>query len=102
MLIFGYGIFPARVEGAAIGTASGWTLELILLLVFIYTQKTPLAANPLTFFSFDMPFFTRVLKTTLPALANEMFWSLGINHLQCHLRPYWHGCDCRDQCQRDH
>jgi putative MATE family efflux protein len=66
------------VEGAAIGTASGWTLELILLLVFIYTQKTPLAANPLTFFSFDMPFFTRVLKTTLPALANEMFWSLGI------------------------
>ncbi|MBL0347665.1 MATE family efflux transporter [Candidatus Villigracilis affinis] len=52
MLIFGYGI--------------------------IYTQKTPLAANPLTFFSFDMSFFTRVLKTTLPALANEMFWSLGI------------------------
>ncbi len=79
MLIFGYGIFPALgVEGAAIGTASGWTLELILLLVIIYTQKTPLAANPLTFFSFDFSFLTRVLKTTLPALANEMFWSLGI------------------------
>ncbi|MCK6583659.1 MAG: MATE family efflux transporter [Anaerolineales bacterium] len=79
LLIFGIGGLPALgVRGAAIGTASGWTLELILLIVLIYTQKTPLAANPLAFFTFDLSFFARVLKTTLPALANEMFWSLGI------------------------
>lgn len=79
ILIFGmFGMPALGVRGAAIGTASGWTLELILLLVLVYTQKTPLAANPLTFFSFDFPFFSRVLRTTLPALANEMFWSLGI------------------------
>jgi putative MATE family efflux protein len=78
-LIFGIGGLPALgVRGAAIGTASGWTLELVLLLVLIYTQKTPLAANPLTFFSFDMSFFGRVLRTVLPAVANEMFWSVGI------------------------
>ncbi len=78
-LIFGIAGLPALgVRGAAIGTAAGWTLELILLLVLIYTQKTPLAANPLTFFSFDLPFFTRVLKTALPATVNELFWSLGI------------------------
>ncbi len=78
-LIFGIGGLPALgVEGAAIGTASGWTLELILLLILIYTQRTPLAANILTFFAFDLSFFGRVLKTTLPAVANEMFWSLGI------------------------
>ena len=78
-LIFGIGGLPALgVRGAAIGTASGWTLELILLLVFIYTQKTPLAANPLTFFSFDKAFFIRVITTVMPAVANEMFWSLGI------------------------
>lgn len=79
ILIFGaFGLPALGVRGAAIGTASGWTLELVLLLILIYTQKTPLAANPLTFFTFDLPFFGRVLKTTLPALANEMFWSLGI------------------------
>lgn len=80
VLIFGYAGFPALgVRGAAIGTASGWTLELILLLILVYAQKTPLAAKNLwTFFSFDTVFFTRVLKTALPAMVNELFWSVGI------------------------
>jgi len=79
LLIFGHLGLPALgVRGAAIGTASGWTLELVLLLILVYAQKTPLAANPLTFFSFDFSFFQRVLRTTLPAVANEFFWSVGI------------------------
>lgn len=79
LLIFGIGGLPALgVRGAAIGTASGWTLELVLLIILVYTQKTPLAANPLTFFKFNSSFIGRVLTTVSPAVANEMFWSLGI------------------------
>jgi len=79
ILIFGHLGLPALgVRGAAIGTASGWGLELVLLLILVYTQRTPLAANPLTFFNFEFSFFRRVLRTALPAVANEFFWSVGI------------------------
>lgn len=79
VLIFGVGGLPALgVRGAAIGTTVGWVFECLLILTLVYLLKTPLAANPLTFFRFERTFVARVLKTSMPAAANEVFWSLGI------------------------
>ena len=78
-LIFGHFGLPALgVRGAAIGTAIGWAFEAILLITLVYVLKTPLAANPLTFFTFDRPFLLNVLRTTMPAVVNEVVWSFGI------------------------
>lgn len=79
ILIFGHFGFPALgVRGAAIGTAIGWSFECVLLIILVYATKTPLAANPLTFFHFTRPFVAKVLRTSMPAALNEVLWSFGI------------------------
>jgi putative MATE family efflux protein len=79
LFIFGIAGLPALgVRGAALGTCTGWIFECLLLLILVYIRRTPLAANPLSFFQFDRPFLFKVLRTSLPAAINEVLWSFGI------------------------
>jgi len=79
LFIFGVAGLPALgVKGAALGTCVGWMFESLLLVLFVYVRKTPLAANPLSLFRFERTFLVKVLKTSLPAAANEILWSFGI------------------------
>lgn len=78
-LIFGKAGLPVLgVQGAAIGTTFARILELSLLLFLIYKYRTPAAAKLSEMFSFGSAFFKRVLRTAMPAMANEIIWSLGI------------------------
>ncbi|HEX9385353.1 MAG TPA: MATE family efflux transporter [Anaerolineales bacterium] len=79
LFIFGVAGLPALgVRGAALGTCIGWIFQAILLLTLVYVRKTPLAANPFSFFRFERPFLFKVLKTSMPAAINEILWSFGI------------------------
>jgi putative MATE family efflux protein len=79
LFIFGIAGLPALgVRGAAFGTCVGWVFQAILLLILVYKLKTPLAANPFSFFRFDRPFLFKVLRTSMPAAFNEVLWSVGI------------------------
>jgi putative MATE family efflux protein len=79
LFIFGVAGLPALgVRGAALGTCVGWIFESLLLVIFVYARKTPLAAHPFSFFRFNRTFLVKVLKTSLPAAVNEILWSFGI------------------------
>lgn len=78
-LIFGrFGLPRLGVEGAAIATLIGATLELVLLLGVGYYKKYAIAAKPHELKVPGRDFVKRYLRVVLPVLANESFWALGI------------------------
>ena len=77
-LILGNFGFPALgVRGAAIGTLISRVLEFMLIIFFSYRMHTAAAAK-ISELRYSFSFFVKVLKTSLPAAINEVFWSLGI------------------------
>jgi putative MATE family efflux protein len=79
-LIFGNFGFPRLgVQGAAISTVIARSLELILLMIYLYgSREHPLAGRWRELFSFNGAFTRKILKTSLPVLGNEAAFTLGV------------------------
>lgn len=79
LLIFGKFGFPALgVTGAAIGTSLARYLESILILLITYIKQYPSAAPLSYLFKVDLPFFKRVMKTSVPVIFHEFTWVSGV------------------------
>lgn len=80
ILIFGHLGFPALgVKGAAIATVIARFIELSIILVYVFTTDHPLRGTIKGYFSFSRYFVGRVLKKSLPVIAHEFLWAVGIS-----------------------
>jgi len=78
-LIFGkFGLPEMGIQGAAVAAVAARVLECLALVIYSYTQKTPVAASLRELTDFDAAFAGRVIKPLLPVILNELFWALGI------------------------
>ncbi len=79
ILIYGkFGMPAMGVQGAAIATTIARTLEMILLLVFIYKDKQhPLVGPFRAYFDIHKDMVMNVVKTGTPVFVNEATWALG-------------------------
>ena len=79
VLIFGLFGFPALgVQGAAIATLIARLLEVTLIVGAIQNADHPLKAAIREYFSFSRAFTRRVMAKSLPVVANEFLWALGM------------------------
>lgn len=78
ILIFGkFGFEPMGVKGAAIATVIARIVEMIVIIIYLYTKEKNLNIRIRTLFCSDPVVLRLFLKTSAPIIANELFWSIG-------------------------
>lgn len=78
LILGNFGLPALGIEGAAISTVIARLVEVTALLTVVYWRKLPPAAKIVELLGFSKEFLLKVLRTSMPVLANEMLWSLGI------------------------
>lgn len=80
VLIFGLFGFPALgVAGAAIGTVAARIGEILVIVVFDRTRNRVLRFRLSYLFLKDRVLWKDFMKYSLPVMANELFWGLGVS-----------------------
>jgi putative MATE family efflux protein len=78
IMIFGKLGFPMLgVRGAAIATVIARAIEVLLMLVIVYTGKYAPAARIREMLDISTDFVKKFLHTALPVILNETLWGLG-------------------------
>ncbi len=78
VLIYGQFGFPQMgVAGAALATTIARGVEMITIIVILYSQNSPLAARFKELFNFDRQYLKTVMTTSLPVIINESMWAVG-------------------------
>ncbi len=80
LLIFGKWGCPAMgVDGAAYATLISGALGAIALVVTMVVKDSPLVGKSLhEYMHYPIGFISKIVKTILPVIGNEMGWALGI------------------------
>lgn len=77
--IFGHFGAPAMgVVGAALATLIARVVEAVVLLIVVYSGKSPIACRFKEMFGYSKVFITQFARTTSPVIANEFVWGLGV------------------------
>jgi len=78
VLIFGKLGFPRLgVAGAAIGTLSARTIEVILSAAFLIRSENEFRGSLKSFFGWDPELIRRIIKNATPTTLNEFLWGFG-------------------------
>lgn len=78
ILIFGkFGMPALGVAGAAIGTLSARTIEVVLNVVFVTRKANVFRGSVRSYFGWDRELIRRIIKNATPTTINEFLWSFG-------------------------
>lgn len=80
LLVYGYfGMPKLGTNGSAIATLIARTIEMILMITVVYSQKLIIAAKVREMLDLSLDFIKNFFKITAPVILNESMWSLGVS-----------------------